>query len=757
MAYRGSAEAARRGDYRRGGGGGGGDIPEQADARSGSGAVVTELQNRLRSVELAPRPRSSEQELVDTINIADSTIRAQVEEIAQLRSSLQKAEWELQYNKLGKQDASNLYTISPPPSQVLSARVPQAAGGQGRNLGIPSLSEYQNGAVSSPGETSSSAQLHMPSNGARNGVVSTNGGYNGRAHGTQVMENGNNHLNTQTGSVSPRMGRRYHETDFWRPSSEGQGSSSDMAETTNNHVTNHQQEMPVMNSRNSEDFDSQLRKQLAEASMKEAQLISEKRILEQRVAELRMTHDQMQQGLVDAASKALSYRQDILEENIRLTYAVQLAEQEKKTYVQSLMPLLSEFDLQPLVSDAHSMVSHVKVRCHLFLHLLLIYHLDGTAKVKDSQYYTPYLPSFRPSRPSTPPPPFQVTITFGPLKLNSMPSFSLQPTLPIQTPQAGPPLEPGALPPQSQNDKPSGNDQQQRLLSDHQQHPNSQAPVWHESTGGQAAERFSNPEGYVPFPRGHEQDSHLDIFYAGPHLPNLTERPNFSSTAEDDSLPGIEGLIIVGDAVLGGRLTACGYPINGTTLCIFQWVRHIPDGSRTDIEGAGQPEYMITADDCDSKLAIDCVPMDEKGRRGELVMVMANHGRSITQGQCYPMMKDQIVSYIANGYASFDGQFLEGPSEEPLEPAVLILRRSTYELRRNDSRKVISEKYAADVSIEIPVGPLIQCVIKSHDGRRSSFALWDARRRDAAVLTFRAFLKTAVDEQKKKKHKWLHH
>jgi hypothetical protein len=122
-----------------------------------------------------------------------------------------------------------------------------------------------------------------------------------------------------------------------------------------------------------------------------------------------------------------------------------------------------------------------------------------------------------------------------------------------------------------------------------------------------------------------------------------------------------------------------------------------------------------------------------------------------------PMMKDQIVSYIAHGYASFDGQFLEAPSEEPLEPAVLILRRSTYELRRNDSRKVISEKYAADVSIEIPVGPLIQCVIKSHDGRRSSFALWDARRRDAAVLTFRAFLKTAVDEQKKKKHKWLHH
>jgi hypothetical protein len=85
--------------------------------------------------------------------------------------------------------------------------------------------------------------------------------------------------------------------------------------------------MMVMNSRISDDDDdvnAQLRKRLTEASIKEAQLISEKRILELRVAELRLAYDQMQQALVDAASKALSYRQDILEENIRLTYAVQV-------------------------------------------------------------------------------------------------------------------------------------------------------------------------------------------------------------------------------------------------------------------------------------------------------------------------------------------------------------------------------------------------------------------------------------------------
>lgn len=58
--------------------------------------------------------------------------------------------------------------------------------------------------------------------------------------------------------------------------------------------------------------------------------------------------------------------------------------------------------------------------------------------------------------------------------------------------------------------------------------------------------------------------------------------------------------------------------------------------------------------------------------------------------------------------------------------------------------------------IEIPVGgQIIQCIIKSHAGRTITLMWRDARMRDAAVLAFRAFLKMFVDEQKKKKHKWL--
>lgn len=39
---------------------------------------------------------------------------------------------------------------------------------------------------------------------------------------------------------------------------------------------------------------------------------------------------------------------------------------------------------------------------------------------------------------------------------------------------------------------------------------------------------------------------------------------------EGDPLPGMEGLTIVCDVVLGGWVTACGHSVNGTSLCISQ-------------------------------------------------------------------------------------------------------------------------------------------------------------------------------------------
>ncbi|GER37601.1 hypothetical protein STAS_14028, partial [Striga asiatica] len=126
----------------------------------------------------------------------------------------------------------------------------------------------------------------------------------------------------------------------------------------------------------------QLSKHLAEYSIKEAQISNEKYALKKRMSYMRLAFDQQQQDLILAASKAVSYRQDIMEENVHLTYALQAAQQERTTFINSLMFFLTEYSLQPLTSDAQSIVSNVKV---LFRHLqeqLLV--TEG--KLKESQY-----------------------------------------------------------------------------------------------------------------------------------------------------------------------------------------------------------------------------------------------------------------------------------------------------------------------------------------------------------------------------------
>lgn len=34
--------------------------------------------------------------------------------------------------------------------------------------------------------------------------------------------------------------------------------------------------------------------------------------------------------------------------------------------------------------------------------------------------------------------------------------------------------------------------------------------------------------------------------------------------------PGIENFQIIGDAIPGGKLLGCGFPVRGTSLCMFQ-------------------------------------------------------------------------------------------------------------------------------------------------------------------------------------------
>ncbi|CAK9160916.1 unnamed protein product, partial [Ilex paraguariensis] len=109
--------------------------------------------------------------------------------------------------------------------------------------------------------------------------------------------------------------------------------------------------------------------------------------------------------------------------------------------------------------------------------------------------------------------------------------------------------------------------------------------------------------------------------------------------------PGIEGFQIIGDAKPGGTLSGCGYPVRGTSLCMFQWVRHLPDGTRQYIEGATNPEYIVTADDVDKLIAVECIPMNDQGRQGELVRLFANDQNKIT---CVPKMGGTTREGVGN-------------------------------------------------------------------------------------------------------------
>ncbi|KAE8807320.1 Cysteine-rich receptor-like protein kinase 41 [Hordeum vulgare] len=59
-------------------------------------------------------------------------------------------------------------------------------------------------------------------------------------------------------------------------------------------------------------------------------------------------------------------------------------------------------------------------------------------------------------------------------------------------------------------------------------------------------------------------------------LPN--DNQDYSSGG--DLLPGIEGFQVVGNPIPGSTLRACGFSINGTTRCNFQWVHYLEDGNQ---------------------------------------------------------------------------------------------------------------------------------------------------------------------------------
>ncbi|KAF7151857.1 hypothetical protein RHSIM_Rhsim02G0103300 [Rhododendron simsii] len=139
------------------------------------------------------------------------------------------------------------------------------------------------------------------------------------------------------------------------------------------------------------------------------------------------------------------------------------------------------------------------------------------------------------------------------------------------------------------------------------------------------------------------------------------DSPEFASFGSEEG-PGIEDFEIIGEAKPGYRLLGCRFHVRGASLCMFQWVYHLRDGTRQYIEGkywndlflldalasfesdsfgntilrlkeidfyfvylvslthslsfchsgATNPEYVVTADDMDKFLVVECIPMDDR-------------------------------------------------------------------------------------------------------------------------------------------------
>ncbi|XP_060183492.1 uncharacterized protein LOC132613483 isoform X2 [Lycium barbarum] len=526
----------------------------------------------------------------------------------------------------------------------------------------------------------------------------------------------------------------------------------------------------------------QLRKYLSEYSIKEAQIRNEKYVLEKRIAYMRMAFDQQQQDLVDAASKAISYRQDIIEENIRLTYALQAAQQERSTFVASLVPLLAEYSLQPPVADAQSIVSNVKV---LFRHLQEKLFVTE-AKLKESQYQiAPWRSDMNLSNFANSPP-RSAGIKEG-LELVPQQVYSSEKAPLSSDPRTTTDWDPLRNPQSSLN-----RDAERNLETDDL---GRYSPLTSRNATAQVIPaQLAVSQGYTHSKPKSEETSSKQVTFSGlissnemddsdmerhqndretsvnwanksspytsqlddpslsysPYLPPVLEEPSSSYSEDEEALPAIEGLQISGEAYPGQALQACGYSINGTTSCNFEWVRHLEDGSFNYIEGAKQPTYLVTADDVDTYLAIEVQPLDDRKRKGELVKVFANEHRKIT---CDPVMHSCIEKTLYSGHASYKVS-LSTRYLDIWEPATLAIKRDGYSIKANGPGGVlVSEKFSQSTIVSIPYGSPTEFSIFDSRGVEHPLKAENDQgdiscSRDTIVLTMRLFIIRAGEKKK---------
>ncbi|XP_057513042.1 uncharacterized protein LOC130795090 isoform X2 [Actinidia eriantha] len=478
-----------------------------------------------------------------------------------------------------------------------------------------------------------------------------------------------------------------------------------------------------------------LREQVAVACVKELQLLNEKYALEKKKADLRMAMDEKQNEAITSALNELAFRKGYLEENLKLTHELKVAEDERYMFMSSMLGLLGEYGVWPHFVNASTISNTVK---HL--------HDQLQFKIRTSHDRIGELMS---------------------MKGNDARDGWLERDGP------GPSLLNGQLPYKSSGWHSSVSNHY--IGEQHMESTDQMSRNMHDSylaqtrslTNNGAMQQLLNNDSPLkippdinrmfmgPIPDGSFNETEVNLGPDSPgekshessfHFP--TGQDGVVSVASEDG-PGIEGFQIIGEAKPGGRLQGSGYPVRGTSLCMFQWVRHLQDGTRHYIEGATNPEYVVTADDVDKLIAVECIPMDEQGRQGKLVRLFANDQNKIT---CDPDMQLEIDTHLSKGQATFSILLLMDSSEN-WEPTTLTLdlKRSSYEIMVNQTQDVvIAEKFSKDLSIKIPSVLSTQFVLTCSDGSSHPVSTYnDVRMRDTLVLTMRMFQSVGRKEKRK--------
>ncbi|KAL9303463.1 hypothetical protein ACSQ67_020726 [Phaseolus vulgaris] len=541
-----------------------------------------------------------------------------------------------------------------------------------------------------------------------------------------------------------------------------------------------------------------LREQIAFACMKELQLLNEKCKLERQFSELRMAVDEKESEAISSASNDLAHRKGYLEENLKLAHDLKAVDDERYIFMSSMLGLLAEYGLWPRVMNAFSISTCVKFDTESLPYRGSDFISNPKGLILSLIYLAQEQISF-----------FTVdTFISVSTSLTCFPISIFSSCFKDRIGELSSVLESRADNGNHVVESPSSenltshnhndfmfqhNFSQQNLIGNEQTHQltSNIAGYMHPALNPDVNwsikafnyQQIPKPDRDVAsFPHGSidkigVQDKNMERNFVNANMyqpqPELDETA--SSVSED--APGIENFQISGDAIPGEKLLGCGYPVRGTYLCIFQWVRHLEDGTRHYIEGATNPEYVVTADDVDKLIAVECIPMDDKGRQGELVKLFANDQNKIT---CDSEMKHEIDTNLSKGEAIFSVLLLTDSSEN-WERATLYLRRTGYQIRINGTEAtVVSEKFSKDLScplpwshnvlpnycigsgwghgksdhdwlegsfllpklkkmIKVPSGLSVQFVLTCSDGSSHPLSTYSVRMRDTLVLTMRFF------------------